>query len=202
MEKIIREYATIYIDRNNEFVDFFEKEKRNEELEDSEIKSIIVEFVEELLLNEYYNTPNCDSILCNFYILIAKNDTMNKTIIDILQNDGMYARKFVMCKEDINDFVNDVFPEYTKTESTFTLLTGKHKYEAIEKSQNEEYDNSNIVESYNYIYNEMDTLSNLDELRSEFIKGCGDVVYYTHLETEISFVKKKFDFLQEKFIVK
>lgn len=48
----------------------------------------------------------------------------------------------------------------------------------------------------------MDSLEMIDEIRSEFINGNNDFMFFTHISCELKWLKNKFQFLNDKLIIK
>ena len=181
MRKIDKGYAVIYIDDEN-------------------LLSNSEDYVNDEIISAYYDTPG--SLQWNYYIIIPKviKDLSAEQIKDIESNDK-YARKYIIDNDKIDEFLNERFPSFNMEDCTFTLVTGESYIEARVKLDkiNIEGPNNSICSSLHRQYNSMDTLEKMDIIRAEMIITRRYTYYYTHMEREISWIRKKFDFLGENF---
>lgn len=197
MERIDKKYAIIYIDRDGEVL---------EETDDK--------FTTKEIATDFYN--NSGFLQWNFYIIISKESLIsyakkqfdeNGCVLDIdelineIQENDIYTRKYVIESDKINEFINDIFPDLKEKTGEIKLIKGKSWSDAQELCIREESRN-NIFDTYRPSWYRnlslMDSLTEMDKLRARLIKNDNfKVLFYTHLSNEYSIAEKKFKLLQK-----
>lgn len=177
MRKIDKGYAIIYIDDEGE-----------------SLKHDDFEFGE--LGNVYYKTPG--NIQWNYYLIVPNEYfTTSEQLDDFLENDK-YTRKYVMRREEINSFIEEMFPDLKEEHGVIELVKGKNRsdslYKAIQKRLELELGNKYIsISSFMRDDSAMETLTNMDKLRAKLIKEPeSKYIFYTHISNEMNLAEKKF----------
>lgn len=178
MERVDREYAIIYIDREGETLKVTDESRRED-------------FATNEMVTDYYN--HSGFLQWNFYLIIPKELVKEEEILNIEEN-SIYSRKYVIPTAEIESFIDDRFPKLTEKRGQITLVKGTNWEDATflaSKYLNTEF--TSIIPSWYRNESLMFALTEMDILRSKLIKNPDSVViFYTHLSNEYSLAEKKF----------
>jgi hypothetical protein len=192
MEIITKPYAVIYVDKEGECL----KEQ---------------DYSPFSLIGSYYK--NSGFLQWNYYLIISKKIVEKSEnvklfnggvdeLIKHIENNDKYTRKFVINENDIQSFINSLFPDFKYGENCkgkMYLIKGYNWKDAVINAN----DKKQTLKSHGIIamsigskYRDislMETLTEMDKLRALLIKNPEmDVIYYTHIDEEYYLAKKKF----------
>lgn len=185
MIRIDKKYAIIFIDYEGE------------SLEDKYC------YAPELITDTYYDDMYFNTNMqWNMYLIVPPSLFKNKAEKELFMNNDKYTRKYIIPKKQINSFINKIFPDIKEGQKVgeMYLVSGEDRYEHITAAQklasklyikNNNKDLYPRIESYHREYNMLKTLSKLDKLRANMILLKQNYIYHTHINAEISIVKKK-----------
>lgn len=182
MEKIIRDYAIIYIDRTGESLK-------------------CDNFTPNEIIEDYFNNPGF--LQWNYYLIIDYDVIKTKNIVDNILLDDKYTKKYI--SNNIDKFIEQRFPLFNENNyGKIKLIKGNSWFDAKEKTKkylNENIENKfKIVKSWHRNLSLNDSLENMDILRSTLINNTlsKDYVFYTHISNEMSLAEKKFKLMEIK----
>lgn len=148
----------------------------------------------------------------NFYVIISKEaveksitglsdekeikEEIDKLINEIHLNET-YTRKFVCPEKDIDSFIENRFPDLKEQMGKVQIVSDSSWEKTLMKVHKvrEEFKDKivDMQPSWWRDLDEMDSLSNMDKLRASAINNPElHVLFYTHIQHEISLAKKKF----------
>lgn len=184
MERIEREYAIIYIDRNGETLN----------ISDSLYKG---DYVTAEMVSDYYK--RLGFLQWNFYLIIPKELIKQEEIKTIEDND-IYTRKYVIESDKIEQFINDRFPILNEERGTIKLIKADSWKDAGLLAEEEKKKGKNYVDLIQSFYrdeNLMYSLTEMDKLRAGLIKNPKlNIVFYTHISDEFFIAENKFKLFQ------
>ena len=175
MKRIERKYAIIYVDltgKTLESDDYFTKE----------------------MISDYYKNPGF--LQWNFYLIIARESVKDIDDIKIIEDNDTYARKYVVEKDKIDDFIDFNFPKIQSNYGNIKLILADTFEKAVKNAFTFLANNPNVasIPSYNRDVNFNHSLKKMDNLRRLLIKNPNmKVIFYTHIDNEYSLAKKKFE---------
>lgn len=175
MEKIIRDYAIIYIDKNGESLN-------------------CDNYTPDEIINDYYNNPGF--LQWNYYLIIHKELIENLNLCTKIESDDKYTRKFVMCSDEIDIFINNLFPIFKKDNeySKIKLIKGNSYIDSERKSLSFKKTHEDFKRLESWYRNEClnFALNQMDLLRMKLIKEKQNYIFYTHISNEYFLAKQKF----------
>ncbi len=188
MELIKRDYAIIFIDWSGET------------LEEVESGSPYTDFNTKGIVDVYYNQEGF--LQWNCYLILPEEEVVkSKFTTKEIENDEKYTRKFVVKRDQIDNFVESYFPESKSQESMgkITLIKGNTWIDTRFLTDQFLEKNPNFTRCPSWYRNDslMNTLTNMDRLRADLIRDPDKkVVFYTHLSNEFELAEKKFKIFQ------
>lgn len=195
MRLIDKGYAKIFVDEQNEIPSLL---KCGMELTDILDES---EFV-----NEYYKSEGL--LQWNMYVMVDNNQ-LNEEQREILDNNDKYVKFLRVNLKSYSPWdylIKTNFPDFKENhDCSFTLYTNKKIYNSYAHVK-QAVDQLNLNPSYHTDsiareYTSMTTLGIIDALRAEMLEDNEHITFSTHVNWEVSIIKKKFGFLGDKFKV-
>lgn len=189
MKIVDKGYAKIYVDTEQSIIGYINGTDNLEEA--------ISHFFDDLMVKDYYSNPG--HIQWNYYYICPMDNIPLEIQYKICNND-VYCRKMFVPGLNLDTFIESTFPDYVSgNDAVFYLIHGENASKTAELDKS--IDLFTLIRSFMYEYNELDTLWKLDEIRSVIINSQGLYKYYTHIDLEASYVKKKFSFMGNNFKV-
>lgn len=181
MERIDKKYAVIYIDWDGEALNT----ENNH-------------FCTDEMVTDYYNQAG--PIQWNIYCIFPKEIAEAKA--DDILNDEHYMRKFVIPKDEIKAFVNEMFPDMNPEtgHGMIDIIKGENHIDCIKKTieAKKSYPYTDIYRSWYRDISSLDTLSRMDELRAEMIRNSNIFgLFATHIGDEHFWARKKFAYFNQ-----
>lgn len=181
MERINKQYATIYIDRTGEC------------LKDSD-------FISEKIIDDYYSTPGF--LQWNFYLICTEKAFVSEPEYaeqrEEFLNNEKYARKFIVSEQDLEQYLEKNFPDFKNeiiSEPRVILVKGDNWRDCLRKVRGEKSRNKNFIVKMGKQRDEsmLTSISNMDYLRAQLIKHPNrKLIFGTHISGEFSIAQKKF----------
>jgi hypothetical protein len=197
MRKIDVGYAVVYVDDEHSLDRMLLKEKGDGPLEEV-VKEVLGQFYNDHdIITDFYKTEG--SIQWNYYLLYTLSSD-NMKYERYISQDDLYARK-LYCDTNSRSFdavIEQRFPPYVKDDRGVIVCYFNSHSESLDHYINNKFYDAEVHQSYLRVYNEMDTLTEIDMWRAHFINNellHTNMVFYTHIKQEFGWLKKKFGFL-------
>ncbi len=184
MERIDREYAIIYVDKTGETLT-----SRGQGTPE--------------LVGDYYKQRGF--LQWNFYLIIAEESIEDvegisaAERIKAIRACDEYSRKYVMPESEIEEFIKNQFPVLRKKRGKIEMIQAEAfhvaKKMAFDKKATfgDRIDDITLIPSYNREYCIDLCLTCLDDVRRDLINHPElQVIFYSHIQHEISLAEKKF----------